>query len=124
MKTHKAVIVNCENVLLLRDHVAEAAASGVLEGDARGLGAEDPVNVIAVVELIIEALRNANGLGRVTVLDDDEVVRLEEGPPHLKEVEVPDGGDDDVELILQERSGGYGSISHGRNEAIGRNRER
>jgi hypothetical protein len=33
-ETHEAVVVDCVDVLLLGDHVAEAAARGVLEGDA------------------------------------------------------------------------------------------
>lgn len=35
-------------------------------------------------------------LGGVTVLDDDQVVVLEKWTPLLEEVEVADGGDDDV----------------------------
>lgn len=100
-RTDKAVVVDGVDVLLLGDHVAEAAAGGVLEGDAGGLGAEDAVDVVAVVEFVVEALGHVDGLGGVAVLHDDEVVGLEEGAPHLEEVEVADGGDDDVELILE-----------------------
>lgn len=101
--THEAVIVDGEDVLLLGDHVAEAAAGGVLEGDAGGLGAEDAVDVVAVVELVVESIGDLDGLRRVAVLDDDEVVGLEEWPPHLQEVQVPDRRDDDVQFVLQER---------------------
>ena len=58
-------------------------------------------------------------LGGVSVLDDDEMVRLEERPPHLEEVEVTDGGDDDVELVFQQRcwvhrnSNGVSRVNHG-----------
>jgi len=95
-ETHEAVVVDCVDVLLLGDHVAEAAARGVLEGDARRPGAEDLVDVVAVVELVVEPLGHLDRLGRVAVLHDDEVVRLEEGPPHLQEVQVADRRDDDV----------------------------
>ena len=60
--THKAVIINGVDVLLLGDHVAKATACRVLEGDAIGLGAKDPVDVIAVVELIVKAFRDLDGL--------------------------------------------------------------
>ena len=103
-ETYEAIIVDCEDILLLRHHVSEAAASRVLEGDARSFGTEDTVNVVPVVKLVIEPFRNSDGLGRISVLDDDEMVRLEKRSPHLEEIEVADGGDHDVELILQQRS--------------------
>jgi hypothetical protein len=105
-ETYEAVVVDGVDVLLLGDHVAEAAARRVLEGDAGRLGAEDAVDVVAVVELVVEALGHLDGLGRVAVLHDDEVVRLEEGPPHLKEVEVADRRDHDVQLVLEQRRRG------------------
>ena len=105
-EAYEAVVVDGVDVLLLGDHVAEAAARGVLEGDAGGLGAEDAVDVVAVVELVVEALGHLDGLGGVAVLHDDEVVGLEEGPPHLEEVEVADRRDHDVELVLEQRRRG------------------
>ncbi|PKI32474.1 hypothetical protein CRG98_047136, partial [Punica granatum] len=68
-----------------------------------GLGAEDAVDVVAVVELVVETLGDIDGLGGVAVLDDDEVVGLEEGPPLLEKVKVPDRWDHDVQLVLQHR---------------------
>jgi len=103
---YEAVVVDGVDVLLLGDHVAEAAARRVLEGDAGGLGAEDAVDVVAVVELVVEALGHLDGLGGVAVLHDDEVVGLEEGPPHLEEVEVADRRDHDVQLVLEQRRRG------------------
>lgn len=102
-ETYEAIVVNGEDVLLLRDHVTEAATSRVLEGDARSFRTEDTVNVVPVVELVIEPFGDSNGLGRISVLDDDEMVRLEKRPPHLEEIEVADRRDHDVELILQQR---------------------
>ncbi|GER45285.1 UvrABC system protein B [Striga asiatica] len=96
-----AIVIYGEDVLLLGDHVAEAPARGVFEGDARGLLAKDSVDIISVVELVIEAIRNLDGLVRVAVLDDDQMVGFEEGPPHLEEVEVADSRDHDVELVFQ-----------------------
>lgn len=84
--TYEAVIVDGEYVLLLGDHESEAAAIGVLEGDAGSLGTEDAVDIIAVVQFVIEALWDVDGLGWVFVLDDDKVVGLEVRTPHLEEV--------------------------------------
>lgn len=106
--THEAIIVDCEDVLLLRHHEAEAAACAVFEGDARGLGPEDAVDIVAVEKLVVESLRDLDGLSGIAILHDDEVVRLEEWPPLLEEVEITDGGDDNVELIF-ERNLGHGS---------------
>ncbi|KAM1799813.1 hypothetical protein ACFX12_033707 [Malus domestica] len=71
--SNKAIIVDGEDVLFLGDHVAEASASRVLERDARRLGTQNPVDVVAVVELVIKAFRDLDFLRRVAVLDDDEV---------------------------------------------------
>jgi hypothetical protein len=101
--THEAVVIDGVDVLLLGDHVAEAAAGGVLEGDAVRLGPQDAVDVVAVVELVVEAFGDTDGLAGVAVLHDDEVVGMEEGPPHLQEVEVADRRDDDVQLVLEHR---------------------
>ena len=103
-ETYETIVVDSEDVLLLGHHVAEAATSRVFEGNARSFGTEDTVDVVPVVELVIEPFGNSNGLGRISVLDDDQMVRLEKGPPHLEEVEVTDRRDHDVELILQQRS--------------------
>ena len=111
-KTHKAVIINGEDVLLLGHHVAEAATRGVLEGDARGPWTQKLVDVIAVVELIVKARRNLDGFGGVTILNNDQMVRLKEWPPHLKKVKVPYGGDHNVKLIFQWRWWCHRSISH------------
>jgi hypothetical protein len=66
--------------------------STVLEGNARSLGSQDPVDVIAVVELIVITLRHLNNLCGIPILHNDEVVWAQIGPPLLKEVKVPDGG--------------------------------
>jgi len=111
-KTHKAVIINGEDVLLLRHHVAKAAASRVLEGDAGGPRTQKLVDVIAIVEFIVKTRRNLNGFGGVTILHNDQMVRLKEWPPHLKKVKVPYGGDNDVKFIFQWRCGcNIGSVS-------------
>lgn len=61
-RTYKAVVVNCEDILLLRHHVAKAAASRVLEGNAGGLGTQNPVDVIAVIKLVVKAIGDIDGL--------------------------------------------------------------
>lgn len=77
----EAVVVDGVDVAFLGDHVAEAAAGGVLEGDAPGLVAQDALDVVAVVQLVVESGGNAHRAGGVTVLDHDDVVRLKEGAP-------------------------------------------
>ena len=61
-RTYKAVIVNCEDILLLRDHVAKTATSRVFEGNAGGFGTENPVNIVTVIQLIIKAFRDVDDL--------------------------------------------------------------
>nr|GLL35472.1 hypothetical protein C4D60_Mb10t20400 [Ipomoea trifida] len=61
-RAYKAVIINGVDVLLLGNHVAEATASGILEGNAGSLGAQNPVDVIAVVELIVKPVGDPDSL--------------------------------------------------------------
>ncbi|URD73600.1 hypothetical protein MUK42_25074 [Musa troglodytarum] len=122
-ETYEAVIVDGEDVLLLGDHEPEAAAGRVLEGDAGGLGAEDAVDVVAVVQLVVEAVGHPDDLAGIAVLDDNEVVRLEEGAPHLQEIQVPDRRDHDVKLVLEQgsaRHGGRGrrAVLHGQRSEL------
>ncbi|KVI06203.1 hypothetical protein Ccrd_015487 [Cynara cardunculus var. scolymus] len=88
-ETYKAVVVDGKNVLLLGDEKAKAATSG------------DPIDVITVIELVVESLRHSDGLGGISILNDDQMVRLEKGSPLLQKVKVPDGRDDDVQFIGQ-----------------------
>lgn len=67
-----------------------------LEGDGPGLITADALNVVPVVELVAESLRDQHLPCRISILDDDQVVRLEEGAPLLEEVEVADSGDHNV----------------------------
>lgn len=96
---YKAIIVDGVDVLLLRDHVAKAATGAVLEGNARGLGPKYTIDVVAVVKLEVEAFRNLDGSRGITVLHNDQVVGLEEGPPHFQEIKVANGGDHNVQLV-------------------------
>lgn len=102
-KTYKAIVVNGEDVFLLGNQEAKAATGGILEGDAASLGTQNPVHVVAVVEVVVVPVWDPDLLGGVTVLDDDEVVGLEEWPPHLQEIQVPDRGDHYVQLVFQRR---------------------
>ena len=83
-ETHEAVIINGEDVLLLRQQESETATSRVFEGDAVCLGAKNAVDVVAVIEFIIKPFRNLDNLRRITVLHYYQMITLEEGPPHLK----------------------------------------
>lgn len=111
-KTHKTVIINGVDVFLFRHHIAKASASRVLKGDARCPWTKNLVDIIAVIQLIIKTRRDLNGFGRVTILNNDQVIRLEKWPPHLKEIKVPDCGDHNVKLIFQKGCWCHRSISH------------
>jgi hypothetical protein len=101
--TYKAIIVDGVDVLLLGDHVTEAAAGGVLERNAGSFATQNLFDMVAIVELVVEAFGDLDGLRWVTVLDYDQVVWLKERPPHLQEVQIPNGGDHDVQLVLEQR---------------------
>lgn len=100
-KTYEAVVIDGEDVLLLGYHVSKAATSRVLEGNAGSLRTQYPVNVITIVELVIKAIWNLDRLRRITVLNDDQMVRLKERPPHLQEIKVPNRGYHYIQLIFQ-----------------------
>lgn len=120
---HKAVVVDGVDVALLTDQEPEAAAGGIFKADAPGLLAQDPLDVIPeqpaqhercvvtpcaywdwfwhapVVQLVVEAFWDLDHLGWVPVLNDNEVVWLEKGPPLLQKVQVADSWDDNVQLV-------------------------
>lgn len=77
----EAVIVDGVDVLFLGYHVPKAPAGAVFEADAPGLVAKDALNVVAVVQLIVESGRDFHLAAWISVLDDDNVVRLEEWSP-------------------------------------------
>lgn len=101
IETHKAVVINGENILLLGNHVAKASTSRVFEGDARSLGTQNLVNVVTIEEFVIEAIGDLDGSGRITILNDDQMVWFKEGPPHFKKIEASDCGYDDIEVIFE-----------------------
>lgn len=103
-RIYPTIVIDGEDVSLLGHHESEAPACTVLEGDARGLGSQDSVNVVTVVKLVIVALWDLDNLGRITVLDNNQMVGAQVWPPLLEEIEVPDGRDHNVELILQQRN--------------------
>ena len=74
---HKAVVIDGIDVPLFAHHVAKAAARRVLEADAPRLVSEDPLDIVPVVQLVVEPLRNLNLARRISVLDDDQVIWLE-----------------------------------------------
>ena len=88
VETYEAIVINSEDVLLLGDHVAEATTSRVLEGNARGLGTQDSIDVVPVVELVVKPYWNVDDFRRITILNNDQMILLKERSPHLKEVEV------------------------------------
>lgn len=111
-RSYKAIIINCIDVLLLGNHIAEASTSRILEGNARGLRTQNPIDIIPIVEFIVESFRDLDGLRWVTILNNDQMVLLEKGPPHLQEIQVSDRGDDDIEFIFQKGSGFDRSSRH------------
>lgn len=104
LRTHKAIVINSKDILLLGDHVTKAATSRVLEGNARGPRTQNLINIITIIELIIETIRNLNDLRGITILNDDQMVWLKEWPPHLQKIQVSDCGYHDIELIFQSGS--------------------
>ena len=49
-----------------------------------------------------------NGPRWIAVLDDDHVVLLKEGSPHLQELKVANGGNDDIKIFAEIRQGATG----------------
>jgi len=101
---NEAIVINGEDILLLRHHVPKASTSRILKRDTRSLRSEDSVNVVPVVELVVVTFRDMDLLRWISVLDDDQMVRLKKRPPHLEEIEVSDSRNHDIELIFQQRS--------------------
>ena len=91
--TYKAIVINGEDVLLLGHQEPKASTGRVLEGDTTSLGAQNPVHIVPIVELVVEPIWDVDHLGGITILNNDEVVWLQEWPPHLQEIQVPDRGD-------------------------------
>lgn len=110
--THKAIVIDGIDVLLLRNHVAEASAGRVLERDTRRFGSKDPVDVVPVVKLIVEAFRNIDLLIWVSILDYDEMIRLEERPPHFEKVQISYRRYDYVQLVDQRRRDWHRRLRH------------
>lgn len=101
-RAYKAIIINGENIFLLRDHVAKASTSRVLEGNARSLRTQNAVDVVSVVELVVKAVRDLDGLWWVTILYDDQMIRLKKWPPHLQEIQVSNRRYHDIQLVFQQ----------------------
>lgn len=102
-KTYKAVIVNGKDVFLFGDGETKAATSRVFEWNTRSLRTQNSVNIITVIKLIIEALRDFDDFRRITILYDDEMIWLEEWSPLFQEIEVPYCWNHDVQFIFQNR---------------------
>lgn len=102
-RTYEAIVINGEDILLLRHHVTKATTSRVLKRYTRSFRSKDSVNVVPVVELVIETFRNIDLLRWISILDNDQMIRLKKRPPHLEEIEIPDSRNNDVELICQQR---------------------
>ena len=111
-RSYKAIIVDCVDVLLLGNHISKASTSRILKRNARGLRTKNPIDIVPIIEFIVESFRDLDSLRRITILNDDQMVLLEERSPHLQEIEVPDGRDDDIEFIFQKGSGFYRSFRH------------
>ena len=103
-RIYPAIVINGEDVSLLGHHESKAPACTILERDAWGLGSQNSVDIVTVVQLVIVAFWNLDDLGRITILYDNQMVGAQVWPPLLQEIEVPDGRDHNVELILQQRN--------------------
>ncbi len=102
LSSYPAIIIDGEDVLLLGHHETEASAGTILEWDAWSFGAEDPVDIIAVVQLIVITLRNLDDFGWVTILYNDEMIWTQIWPPLLQEIKVANGWDHNVQLVFQQ----------------------
>jgi hypothetical protein len=78
---HKAIIINCIDILLLTDHISKATAGRIFETDAPRLVPKNSLNIIPVVQLIIKALWYLYFSARVPILNHDDMVWLEEISP-------------------------------------------
>lgn len=59
--------------------------------------------LVAVVNLVLEAIRYLNDLRWVTILDDDQVVMLTKWPPHLQEIQFDRRGSCGIKVVERER---------------------
>jgi len=122
----KAVVVNGVDVLLARDCIAETSAGTVLVTDAPSLVAQRLFDVCPCVDVVVKSaqampiesvwqsdervaktdcrhmctdhipLGHLDSALWIAVLDDDHMVLLEEGAPHLQKLQVSDRGNDYV----------------------------
>ena len=60
---------------------------------------EDALDVRSGKDLVVEPVRNAYCAGRITILDDNQMIWLEEFPPLLQKVQAPNGWDHEVQLV-------------------------
>lgn len=82
-RTYEAIIINGEDILFLRNHVAKAPASRVLKRNARSFRTQNAVDIISIVEFIVKTLGDLDCLRRIAILHNDQMVWLKKWPPHL-----------------------------------------
>lgn len=100
-KTYKAIIINSEDVLLLRNHVTKATTCRVLEWNARSPRTKKLINIIPIIKFIIKTRWNLNSFWRVTILNNDQMIRFKIWPPHFQEIKVPYSWNHNVKFIFQ-----------------------
>lgn len=74
--SHRTVITNGEDILLLGNEETEAASRGVIERNTAYLGSQDSIHVIPVIELVVEPLQHPNHIRQISVLYYYQIVWL------------------------------------------------
>lgn len=100
-KTYKAIIINSKDILLLWNNETKATTSRVFEWNARSLRTQNSVNIVTVIKFIVKSFRDFDDFWRITILNNDEMIRLKELSPLFQEIEVSYRWNHDVQFIFQ-----------------------
>lgn len=74
--SHRTVITNGKDIILLGNKETEAASKGVIERNTAYLGSQDSIHVIPVIEFIVEPLRHPNHIRQISILCCYQIVLL------------------------------------------------
>lgn len=100
-KTYKAIIINSKDILLLGNNETKATTSRVFEWNTRSLRTQNSVNIVTVIKFIVKSFRDFDDFRRITILNNDEMIWLEELSPLFQEIEVSYRWNHDVQFIFQ-----------------------
>jgi len=100
-KTYKAIIINSKDILLLGNNETKATTSRVFEWNTRSLRTQNSVNIVTVIKFIVKSFRDFDDFGRITILNNDEMIWLEELSPLFQEIKVSYCWNHYVQFIFQ-----------------------